>query len=192
MFEKANFSVSDGSIENLLNPLNSWRLPTGTELDSILNGPRDGSTVNGVSGARWANISLTDADFPEYVTPTGILLFPDGATITGKTLVKVNEIYEMENDGKTEHFYCTTGVTASELNEYLSQGCSFLPRSATYFEDDWFGISESDTYWFVTSTGFFSIDTYEIQINDYDGEDENEDDSKRLYYYHARLVKPVN
>ncbi len=126
LFEKAGFSASDGNIENLLDPLDGWRLPTQAEWEAITmnTSVRDGSTVNGSAGKHYAMIQLTGVTHASSSTPNGLLLFPDGKTITGKTLSGM------------DNFTQTTGVTLSELNAYLAQGCVFLPGSGTYEPDD--------------------------------------------------------
>lgn len=105
LFEKADFSPSDGDIDNLLNPLNGWRLPTKTEIENmfISTSARNGSTVNGIAGAHWTTVS--------YNNKQSILFFPDNKTITGATLESVDSD-EYENY-----------LSENEINEYLAQGC---------------------------------------------------------------------
>ena len=130
LFNKSGFSEEDGDIENLLNPLNGWRLPTQGDFDLLTtnnNNTRTGSTVNGTSGARYALIQLTGVSHAGSSTPNGLLLFPDDETISGKTLSGINNYTQ------------TTGVTEEELNEYLNQGCVFLPASGILnLRTDWF------------------------------------------------------
>lgn len=117
LFEKADFNVSDGHIDNLLDPLDGWRLPTKTEWEAITTNTsaREGSTVNGSINKHYALIQLIGVSFSVYSYINGLLIFPDGKTIIGKPLSGA--------DNNTQ----TTGVTESELNVYLSQGCVFLP-----------------------------------------------------------------
>ena len=125
LFEKADFTQDDGSIENLLNPLDGWRLPTYEEWDTIRGFgtvPRTGATVNGNSGKCYATIQLTGVSHAGSTTPKGILIFPDNKTITGKAL---------DGFGQT---FLTTGVTLSELQNYLDQGCVFLPGDGTWWQ----------------------------------------------------------
>ena len=123
LFESAGFSTSSGDIENLLDPFDGWRLPTFDELYNIIIGTsRTGSVVNNNSGgSRYALIRLIDVSHSSSTTPFGLLLFPDGKNITGKPLSGIND-----------QFTVTDSVTESELNEYLSQGCAFLPGSGQY------------------------------------------------------------
>lgn len=123
LFEKSGFANSDGDIDNNLDPLDGWRMPTGAEWTNIIStstAVREGSTVNGSSNKHFAHIALTGVTYAGSSTPRGLLLFPDGRTITGKSL------------SGTDNSTTTTGVTLSELNEYLEQGCVFLPVCGYY------------------------------------------------------------
>lgn len=139
----SSFDTSSGDINNG-NTLNGWRIPTITELENILGlsgATRQGSTVNNVSNRRFAYIKLSGITFAGSSTPCGILLFPDGETITGRTL----------NTGITVNF------TESDLNVYLSQGCIFRPSSGFYYSDSgssagWYVGGEQTTFWTATSS----------------------------------------
>ena len=109
----------------LLNPLgNNWRLFTWDEYSLIFDtyydgkNKRNGSTVNGISGIKAVKIQLLNVKYCDSYTPAGNLLFPDDAIITGKDLL-TNQINILTN---------------SELNEYLNQGCVFIPYSEYYGE----------------------------------------------------------
>ena len=130
LFEKSGFGSTDGSIENLLDPFDGWRLPTSTEWINIttMDSPtRVGSTVNGVEGVKFALVRLTGVTHAGLSYPEGLLLFPDGKTIVGKTLNSTNDIYTR-----------TIGVTEAELDGYLSQGCVFMPASGHVYDGNWY------------------------------------------------------
>lgn len=120
LFEKSGFSTSDGDIENILDPLDGWRLPSDSELSRLIGTARTGSTVNNSSSKHYALIQLTGVTYAGSSTPNGLLIFPDGETITGTTLSNM--------DSSTVN----TGITESQLNEYISQGCIFLPAGGHY------------------------------------------------------------
>ena len=126
-----------GSILNLVDPLNGWRLPTMTEWETIIGTTRTGSTVNGGSGKHYALIQLSGVNHAGSSTPIGLLVFPDDCSITGKVLSGM--------DNTT----ITTGITNAELNTYLAQGCAFIPASGfCYFGDDFEWASNSfGRYW---------------------------------------------
>ena len=176
LFEKAGFSYSDGDIENLLNPLSGWRLPTKADWVAITinTSARAGSTVNSSAGKHYALIKLTGVSHAGTTTPNGLLIFPDGQSITGKALSGM--------DNTTQ----TTGVTVAELNAYLSQGCVFLPASGYYNKeaDDW---ESSGSYLSSTldstedEADLFYFDYYRLMMY------VNTDSS--LFYYPIRLVK---
>ncbi|MBQ3415510.1 MAG: hypothetical protein IJH39_09255 [Clostridia bacterium] len=151
LFEKSGFSTSDGSIENTLNPLNNWRLPTQTEWDSIVGTTRTGSTVNG-NTAHCALIQLTGVTHAGSSIPNGLLIFPDGETIIGKSLNGIDNITQ------------TTGVTLVELNVYLNQGCIFLPASGYYDNGDWYDGGSGALYW--SSTEINTNDAYDLYFDD--------------------------
>ena len=191
-----SFSVTSGDIDNNGNKVswggyNDWRLPTYTEWCTIITGDspgtsRAGSTVNGVSGARYAIIKLEGIpSFCYWTTLTGLLLFPDNKVITGKSLDGVNA------------GYCTWHVTSSELQVYLSQGCAFLPAATYCYDTFWEGADDGGYY--LTSTEYYDVDF---------PEDHDEDSgfflnfftsSVNLYYYDdktdmyvpARLVRSI-
>lgn len=132
----SDYSTSSGNIDNNGNNISfagydDWRIPTKAELITLTTGSigvnalRPGSSVNGTNGAKYALIQLTGVTHAGNSTPSGLLIFPDDLTITGKTLDGIN------NNSPT------FDVTASELQEYLDQGCAFLPMSSINDNGDW-------------------------------------------------------
>lgn len=132
------------NINNLLDPFDGWRMLSYAECCTLTTGvspgtSREGSTVNGSKGIKFALVQLTGVSHAGTSTPRGLILFPDGLTITGKSLIGMNN-----SDW-------TTGVTLSELDNYLEQGCVFLPSSG-FYSDGWLQGGESGCYW--TSTKY--------------------------------------
>ena len=179
LFYKADYDYSeDGSIQNLLDPFNGWRLPTLAEWDAVIGTTRQGSTVNGTPNAHYALIELSEVHHAANDYPVGLLLFPDGCTITGKALT----YFDDENK--------TNGVTLSELNNYLSQGCVFLPASGRQ-EDNLFqgggyeGFYLSSTYvneQYTEGPGRMCFDGYSAP--------NTEGVTYHDVYHSIRLVKP--
>lgn len=134
LFEKSGFTTLDGDIENSLDPLDGWRLPTDAEWSSLIGSTRPGSTVNNSSNKHYAVIQLTGVSYAGTSTPTGYLIFPDGETVTGSTLANM--------DSATVN----TGITLSQLNTYLNQGCVFIP-AAGYYSSGW---ESTGRYWSST------------------------------------------
>ena len=132
LFEKSGFTSSDGDIENSLDPLDGWRLPTSEEWNLIIGTTREGSTVNG-NTAHYSLIQLTDVTYGSTTNPIGLLIYPDGEIINGTTLTIDNP-------------YSYIGITELQLNEYLSQGCIFLPSC---------GHRDTDTWRNIGSVGFY-------------------------------------
>lgn len=128
LFEKEGYTTSDGDIDNLLDPFDGWRLPTNTELEEIFGveedgqfwSERTGSTVNGRSRAFWSDVRVSDVTFPDK-TVLGLLLYPDGEIIAGAEIDNFN--------GTSMNAF---SLTKNELNEYISQGCAFLPMTCLF------------------------------------------------------------
>lgn len=167
LFEKSNFSGSDGSITNELNPFDGWRLPSKSEFESFIGSSRAGSTVNNVQNVRYALIQLTGVSHAGSSIPSGLLLFPDGKTMTGKTLANVNGVKPFANSPEY-----TAGFTNAELSAYIEQGCVFLPGSQYRDGSGWSYTSPSTTgtYWFSTDDGtqYFGYQLY-FYANEDDG-----------------------
>ena len=176
LFEKEDFTSSDGNIDNLLNPLNNWRLPTKDEWQNIIiNNERIGSTVNGTSGCRYSLIQLINVTHAENNTPKGLLIFPDKAIITGRALNGFNSISRI-----------TTNVTNDELEVYLNQGCAFIPCSG-YNGGNWrdggsIGRYQSSTESSQYDIYLFDFNSAQITVSGGYG---------KSNYYSVRLVKPV-
>ena len=178
LFEKADFSTSDGNIENLLDPLSGWRLPTQAEWAAIVGTSRAGSTVNGEAGKHFVKVLLFDVLHAGNSTPLGLLIFPDGKSITGKTFSNMDRT---DDDS-------LGSITLSQLNTYLAQGCVFLPASGYYCDGDgWFGSGNNYGYYW-SSTESNSNYAYLLYFYDsglYTGNFVN----KFNYYISVRLVR---
>ena len=174
LFESSVFSTSDGDIEKVLDPLNGWRVPTNAEWASILGTTRSGSTVNGSSNKHYAMIQLADVTHANSSTPSGLLIFPDGETITGVALSNM--------DNTTSN----TGITESQLNDYLSQGCIFLPGSG-YYDDSqqtW-----NNAYYYWSSTENNSSTGYDLYFEPSNTISSVDNKNKEAYYFPVYLVK---
>ena len=147
LFEKSGFTTADGDIENMLDPLTRWRLPSKDEWTSIIGTTRAGSTVNGNTSKHYALIQLTGVTHAGSSTPQGLLIFPDNETITGATLTNM--------DNST----CNTGITEAQLNSYLVQGCIFLPASG-YYNGSW---TTGGYYW--SSNEYDTTNAYRISFS---------------------------
>jgi len=167
-----SFSTASGSIDNA-NTLDGWRLPTKTEWESILTtdgSVREGSTVNGAANKHYALVKLTGVTHAGSGTPNGLLIFPDGCTINGKSLSGM--------DNTTQ----TTGMTEAELNAYLAQGCAFLPTSGSSIG----GGGEGGRYQSASESS--EVTVYSVHFNS-DLVDSAERVNKSDYFFSVRLVK---
>lgn len=116
-YHKYNVNVSSVSYDGKTD----WRIPSFSELKSIVGTTRIGSTVNGNSNIRFALIQLAAGEISgDSHTFGGTLIFPDGYTIIGKTLSGSN--------GTT----VTYNFSYNELQNYINQGCRFWYPTAYY------------------------------------------------------------
>ena len=162
LFESSVFSTSDGDIEKTLDPLDGWRIPTNAEWASIIGTTRSGSTVNETPDMHYAMIQLADV--------SGLLIFPDGETITGA------ELSDMDNTSPND-------ITESDLNEYLSQGCVFLPGSG-YYNGSW-----NNGHYFWSSTEKDSSTGYDLHFEPSNTISSTDYKNKGTYYFPVYLVK---
>ena len=171
LFEKSGFTSSDGDIENALDPLDGWRLPTIDEWYNIVYSEygRIGSTVNNTQGVCYALIDFENDD------EKGLLLFPDGETITGTTLVNTDTTY----GGNT--------LTVSQFNEYINQGCLYLPASGRYDTSNWDDNESWGMYWSSTENSTSSTSAESLWFADEYLRSVSE--SKSNQYYQVLLVK---
>ena len=174
LFESSVFSTSDGDIEKVLDPLDGWRIPTSAEWDSILGTTRSGSTVNGSSNMHYAMLQLTDVTHTNSSTPTGLLIFPDGETITGDALSNMDTTIS------------NTGITESQLNNYMSQGCIFLPGSG-YYDGNLQTWNNEHYYWSSTENNSSTGYALYFEPSNTISSDDNKD--KETYYFPVYLVK---
>ena len=102
-----------------------WRVPTNSDLYTIMDLSREGSIVNGTPNCHWVYIGLSDVTHTIY-SASGLLIFPDGRVINGTALQNIDT-----------NAYSSTTITNNELNTYLSQGCAFFPASGYYYSSGW-------------------------------------------------------
>ena len=167
LFEDTNFSSSSGDIENSLDPLNGWRLPTKDEWTSIISTVRDGSIVNNSLNKHYAFIRYDSIYF-------GLLIFPDGENITG---------IELSNMDNTTY----NSITIEQINIYVNQGCVFLPM---------FGFYQTSTGWgslgqyggYMSSEEYVSGAEYLLQVTN-GGINASQPINKEECYIFARLIK---
>ena len=134
--------------------INNWRLPTASEWEAIIGTTRPGSNVNGVASRHYAFVQLTGSEVYHagYAQPYGLLLFPDGKTITGKAF------------SGTDNTTVTRYFNWEELNNYIVQGCVFLPCSGSASGDSYprnFSNGGIDGY-YISSNKYGNISSYNI------------------------------
>lgn len=145
----SSFTETSGDIDNS-NNINGYRIPTIDELRTILGTTRNGAKVNGVSGCHYAGITLTTTYFNNN-EPFGLLLFPDDVSITGIALNNIDTLNVQ------------SGVTIEELNNYINQGCVFIPGAGVNTNGSWYsgGVSFS----IPTATTSTSSNTSFVRID---------------------------
>lgn len=135
-------SSANSNIDNLGNKVsygkyNDWRVPTPAEWQTIIGTSRAGSTVNGNTSKHYSFIRLTGVTHAGNSSPYGVLLFPDNETITGVTL------------NGFDNTTITSNITNNQLNDYLNQGCAFLPASGWRYRSSgsWERGGQNTYYW---------------------------------------------
>lgn len=163
------------------NGYSDWRLPTQDEWSAILGTSRTGSTINGTNNCRIALVQLSGVTYAGNSAPYGILLAPDGKTFPrmGKTLTW--NVTNQTPSGNT--------IGAYYLNEYLAQGCVFLPASGTWDigSNSWMQNGQSGNYW--TSTSY--SDTHAVYWLTTSSMSAIMNKNKNTYSV-CRLIRPAN
>ena len=145
-------SINTGANENIDNdqtPISGCKLPTRLQWDAFADFYsviRTGSTVNGTAECRFALIQLTGYTNGSISNPVGVLLIPDGLTMTGMSRTFTWNVESTSGN---------TGVTVAQVQEYIDRGCVFLP-AAGYVNDDGTAFSNGGDrgyYWASTSWG---------------------------------------
>lgn len=160
-----------------------WRVPTISEWEAIINGPRAGASVNGTSGRRYVYIQLQYTYHAGTSSPRGLLLFPDGKILTGALFSNYDTMT-----------YVTVGVTSPQLLAYLNQGCVFLPTSGCYSYGSWGDAGTKGYFW---SSDEVNYPDYGISYGRLISFEQNystipKSVDKSRYYYPCRLVRTVN
>ena len=166
----SSFTSSKTSINNAnrisYGGYSDWRVPTKAECDIIMTtspGVRTGSTVNGNANMHWVRVNAGGI--------SGLLIFPDGKTITGAS------VSNMDSSGSSP-----SSITASDLDDYLSQGCAFLEAKYYYNGSSWVSYGE---YWSATQSN--ASNSYVINVQSY-GVDVSSQ-AKTTNYCYVRLVR---
>jgi len=124
LFDTSINTSANESIDNDKTPIAGCYLPTQVQWAAFTTGTsRPGSSVNGTAGCRYALIQLTSYTNGSISNPVGLLLIPDGLTLTGMT-----KTFTWNTNSTSGN----TGVTVAQLNGYLTKGCVFLPASGRY------------------------------------------------------------
>ena len=152
IFDSAPFNYSaNESIENNLNPVDDWRLPTEAEWLTITLGDspgtsRPGSTVNGHSGVKFAIIVVNDLYTSETSFVSALLLFPDNEIITGHAL------NDYSNRDFTNANTFVTFLEYSDVAEYVAQGCAVLPAEGHFDWDQYEDLNVGLQGFYLSST----------------------------------------
>lgn len=161
-----------------------WRVPTFNEFNKIffpVSGgttlTRTGSTVNGVSGVVGVAIRVQKTTRYASIVP-GVMAFPDKQTITGADIITSDSTSDYYNfQSLTGHpitysqgYPYITGamstpahlITEEELNEFIKQGCVFLPDMGRAYPE----AATSSISWLYRG-GAYSSSWYGINFTTY-------------------------
>jgi len=159
---------------------NDWRMPSQAEWAAVTTGSRTGSTINGASGCRYALIQLIGVTHAGNSEPIGLLLAPDGETMTG-----ISKTFTWNVNSTSGN----TGVTAAQLDEYLYAGCVFLPASGRFNGSSWNDAGASGIYWSSTELSS-TYGYYLLFLSSYVNPSSNS--SRSSIYFQCRLVRTAN
>jgi len=180
----SSFNVSGGSIDNNGNKItyrgyNDWQMPTRDNWRTLLGTGRSGSTINGTQNCKYAYISLTGITHATNQTPNALLLAPDNLILTGisKTFTWNNSSFNLSSN---------SGVTESQLNEYLGHGCVLIPCSGHRTTYSWNEGGTNGSYWSATE---YSSSAGASCIFGPNYLNTNRNDSKERYHFPIRLVR---
>ena len=160
----ASFKNSSGNIpanQTVSYSGHNWRMPSQSEWAAATKTVgRTGSTVNGTSGARYAYVLVDLTGSSSHAgkgltTSTGnpststnymaaMLLFPDGATVTCKS-IKSSSI-NISYGG-----FATSTVTYADISTLVSGGCIVLPAAGDYGGSKWYVGGNEGWYWSGTT-----------------------------------------
>ena len=157
--------------------LSGWRMPTQAEWAAVTTGSRTGSTINGTAGCRYALIQLTGVTHAGNSSPIGLLLAPDGETMTGMSKPFTWNVNSTSGN---------TGVTAAQLDEYLDSGCVFLPASGYFNGSSWYYAGTYGYYW--SSAEYYSTNGYTLYFYSSNVNPSNVS-NKASPYFPCRLVQ---
>ena len=161
-------------------------MPTSAELSELITYNKDsrpGATLTdgtgtAITGAVYCMVQVTGLSSQSFwwgasTTLYGLLIYPDGATIT------LDALYALGKDNKSQTSESGKTVTAEQMAYLIEGGCAFLPcaGSYNYDKDDW-GDGGTCGRYRCSSDGtllnFLSGNVYTGSYN---------------YYYSARLVR---
>ena len=164
--------------------IDGYRMPTTSEWNSVLNGPRAGATVNNTSGVRWCYVVVNGVTggLQENNKQSGIILFPDNVVISSEGIT--DHIFNQKNGS----WYNST-MTLSQLRSLIAVGCVFLPAASAFSssQDSW-EYYEAGFYHSATRTSNNRTDHLYFNKDEVPGIGSNDEDTE----YPARLVKSAN
>lgn len=192
----SSFTRNSGSIDNNGSKVsyggyNDWRLGTPAEWLTLTSGAspgtsRTGSTVNGVSGCKYAYIRLTTSEtYLGFSGPYGLLLLPDDKTLSGMSTTFVFNVSTRSS--------ISTDVTVAQINEYIEEGCVFM-LFAGYITQDWddYVSSSQGNFFYQPTTESINNNSFKsLRINNTSIGIQSSCD-KLTDFYSTYLVRSVN
>ena len=157
------------------NGFDDWRMMTYDDIQKFFNPElREGSTVNGTPNVLYAIVKVNDVEDQGILSSfsggenfgMGILMFPDGLTINGASVDDTVNLFGTMDESDATYGYEGTRfyeqpqfvpeLKTEDINEYVSQGCIFLPSLGhyEYGSQSWWGNDDTNNY------NFFGIDYY--------------------------------
>ena len=158
-----SFTTSSGAINDFGNKVSyggydDWYMGDYATWNIILttsSATRPGSTVNGNANKHFVTTYITGVSHSDKADPCGLLIFPDGMSISGQALT------DFDNTAPVVSNY----LTEAQLNAYLEQGCVFLPPSGQGLSGGGFTYGGYMTHYWTASI-YNSSNGYVVDIGE--------------------------
>lgn len=144
----------------------SWRTLTKDEWVYIFNTRESGSTVNGITDARYTHATINTDNGTDGVN--GMILFPEGINVADGEATSWGRINSFLYDNGT--WADATKCTSAQWTALAAKGCVFLPAAGYRQGAEVYGAGLAGSYWSSTSANYYrafevNFDMEELIIN---------------------------
>ena len=165
----------------------TWRTLTITEWVYMLTSRTSGSTVNGISRARYVLAQINT----DGTAVNGLIIFPNGITITNSEATSWSSINGGVQGSFGEYPWSNaTKCTSAQWTALASKGCVFLPSAGCRNNQDVYWYNDACYYWSSTPNG--TNQALFLHIDRHYGVLETGTNHERWYGHPVRLVRYMN